>query len=69
MGIGNFIDIDHESTASAQSQLTRKDKTMTVLQATRTKTSSGATRYGRLFVLELNAGRIHSTSKAEWLAD
>jgi hypothetical protein len=33
---------------------------MTVLQATRTKASSAATRTGRLFVLELNAGRIHS---------
>jgi hypothetical protein len=33
---------------------------MAVLQATRTKAQSGTTRSGRLFVLELNAGRIHS---------
>src|SRR5499427_8338597 len=33
---------------------------MTVLQAIRTKTSSGTTRSGRLFVLELNAGLIHT---------
>src|SRR5262245_53914766 len=35
-------------------------QTMTVLQATRTKTSSGATRSGRLFLLELSGDRIHS---------
>ena len=40
--------------------LTRKDKTMTVLQATRTKATSGATRTGRLFLLELSGDRIHS---------
>ena len=33
---------------------------MTVLQATRTKDSSGATRSGRLFLLELSGDRIHS---------
>ena len=33
---------------------------MTVLQATRTKASSGATRSGRLFRLELSGNRIHS---------
>jgi hypothetical protein len=33
---------------------------MTVLQATRTKTSSSAARSGRLFVLELSGDRIHS---------
>src|SRR5215475_7478478 len=33
---------------------------MTVLQDTRTKASSGTTRSGRLFVLELNAGLIHT---------
>ncbi|MBV8755358.1 MAG: 3-hydroxyacyl-CoA dehydrogenase [Hyphomicrobiales bacterium] len=33
---------------------------MTVLEATKTKASSGATRSGRLFVLELNAGLIHT---------
>jgi len=33
---------------------------MTVLQATRTKASSGATRSGRLFLLELSGDRIHS---------
>jgi len=33
---------------------------MSVLQETRTKASSGATRSGRLFVLELNAGLIHT---------
>src|SRR5215475_15827120 len=33
---------------------------MTVLQAEKTTVSSGAARSGRLFMLELNAGRIHS---------
>jgi DNA-binding beta-propeller fold protein YncE len=33
---------------------------MSVLQETRTKASSGATRPGRLFVLELSGDRIHS---------
>src|SRR5215813_8938635 len=33
---------------------------MTVLQETRAKASSGATRSGRLFVLELSGDRIHS---------
>jgi len=33
---------------------------MSVLQETRTRASSGATRSGRLFVLELNAGLIHT---------
>src|SRR6202045_148702 len=33
---------------------------MSVLQATRTKASSGATRSGRLFLLELSGDRIHS---------
>src|SRR5215475_924137 len=35
-------------------------KIMTVLQATRSKTSSDTTRSGRLFVLELSGDRIHS---------
>src|SRR3954469_774497 len=33
---------------------------MTVLQATRTKASSGATRSGRIFLLELSGDCIHS---------
>lgn len=33
---------------------------MSVLEATRAKVSSGATRTGRLFFLELSGGRIHS---------
>ncbi|MGY8682801.1 3-hydroxyacyl-CoA dehydrogenase [Bradyrhizobium sp. UFLA05-153] len=33
---------------------------MTVLEATKSKNSSGATRSGRLFVLELSGDRIHS---------
>jgi DNA-binding beta-propeller fold protein YncE len=33
---------------------------MAILQATRTNSQSGTTRSGRLFVLELNAGRIHT---------
>ena len=33
---------------------------MTVLQATRTKTSAGDTRSGRLFLIELSGDRIHS---------
>src|SRR5262245_61293252 len=35
-------------------------QTMTTLEATKSKTSSGVTRSGRLFVLELNAGLIHT---------
>src|SRR5262249_12217625 len=42
------------------SRLNRKGQTMTVLQTTKTKASSGATRSGRLFVLELSGDRIHS---------
>src|SRR6516225_4955508 len=34
--------------------------TMTTLDATKSKTSSGTTRAGRLFVLELSGDRIHS---------
>src|SRR5262249_47954899 len=34
--------------------------TMTLIEATRTKTSSGAIRSGRLFLLELSGDRIHS---------
>jgi hypothetical protein len=37
-----------------------KGQIMTVLQATRTKAPSGATRCGRLFLLELSGDRIHS---------
>jgi DNA-binding beta-propeller fold protein YncE len=33
---------------------------MTTIEATKSKTSSGTTRSGRLFVLELNAGLIHT---------
>src|SRR5215475_13861250 len=33
---------------------------MTLLQATKSKAASGATRSGRLFVLELSGDRIHS---------
>jgi hypothetical protein len=33
---------------------------MTVLEATKSKSSSGATRSGQLFVLELSGDRIHS---------
>src|SRR5215472_15837772 len=40
--------------------MSTKGPTMTVLQATRTKASSGATRSGRLFLLELSGDRIHS---------
>src|SRR5215471_8721851 len=35
-------------------------KTMTTLEATKSKNSSGVTRSGRLFVLELSGDRIHS---------
>src|SRR6476660_1822661 len=35
---------------------------MTVLQATQTQTSSATSRSGRLFLLELSGGRIHSMS-------
>jgi hypothetical protein len=35
---------------------------MTALQATKSKTSSAATRTGRLFLLELSGDRIHSMS-------
>src|SRR5262249_21849803 len=37
-----------------------KGKTMTTLDATKSKTSSGTTRSARLFVLELSGDRIHS---------
>jgi sugar lactone lactonase YvrE len=37
-----------------------KGKTMTALQATKAKASSGTTRAGRLFLLELSGGRIHA---------
>jgi hypothetical protein len=40
--------------------MSKKGPIMTVLQTTRTKTSSGATRSGRLFVIELSGDRIHS---------
>jgi hypothetical protein len=33
---------------------------MTLLEATRTKAASTATRFGRLFLLELSGGRIHA---------
>ena len=33
---------------------------MTTIEATKSKTSSGVTRSGRLFVLELSGDRIHS---------
>jgi hypothetical protein len=39
---------------------TLKGKTMTTLNATKSKTSSSTTRSGRLFVLELSGDRIHS---------
>src|SRR6516225_10906611 len=35
-------------------------KTMTTLETTKSKNSSGVTRSGRLFVLELSGDRIHS---------
>jgi GTP cyclohydrolase II len=37
-----------------------KGQTMTVLETTKSKASSGATRSGRLFLLELSGDRIHS---------
>src|SRR5215510_2647598 len=37
-----------------------KGETMTTLEATKSKNSSGVTRPGRLFVLELSGDRIHS---------
>jgi hypothetical protein len=40
--------------------VTPKEKTMTTLEATKSKNSSGVTRSGRLFVLELSGDRIHS---------
>src|SRR5262245_20479275 len=38
----------------------KKGQIMTVVQATKAKTSSAATRTGRLFVLELSGDRIHT---------
>src|SRR5499425_1890428 len=35
-------------------------KTMTILQATKSKVASGVSRSGRLFLLELSGDRIHS---------
>src|SRR5262245_42769744 len=40
--------------------VTPEGKTMTTLEATKSKNSSGVTRSGRLFVLELSGDRIHS---------
>jgi hypothetical protein len=39
---------------------TGQEQDQAVLQSTKTKSASGATRSGRLFVLELSGGRIHS---------
>src|SRR6516165_9666162 len=39
---------------------TTEGKTMTTIEATKSKISSGTTRSGRLFVLELSGDRIHS---------
>jgi len=50
---------DGQSDALLVASIT-KGQTMTILQATRAKTSSGATRSGRLFLLELSGDRIHS---------
>jgi sugar lactone lactonase YvrE len=41
-------------------KVTEGDLTMTVLEATKLKVSSAATRSGRLFLLELSGDRIHS---------
>src|SRR5262245_55268616 len=40
--------------------VTPEGKTMTTLEATKSKNSSGVTRSGRLFVLELSGDRIHT---------
>src|SRR5215813_8859136 len=42
-----------------QANCDTEGKTMTTLEATKSKTSSGTTRTGRLFVLELSGNRIH----------
>src|SRR6516164_3391613 len=49
---------DHHSTTL--NVYDTKGQIMTVLQATGTKASSGATCSGRLFLLELSGDRIHS---------
>src|SRR5215468_9574689 len=43
-----------------QANCDTEGKTMTTLEATKSKTSSGTTRSGRLFVLELSGDRIHT---------
>ena len=45
---------------SRQGNCDTEGKTMTVLEATKSKNSSGVTRSCRLFVLELSGDRIHS---------
>ena len=49
-----------EANEDDKTTVTPKGKTMTVLEATKSKNSSGVTRSGRLFVLELSGNRIHS---------
>src|SRR5215469_4113178 len=53
------IEVDANGTASRRNCET-EGKTMTVLEATRSKAASDAARSGRLFVLELSGDRIHS---------
>src|SRR5215470_4952641 len=46
--------------AGKQRKAQLKEKTMTTLEANKSKNSSGITRSGRLFVLELSGDRIHT---------
>jgi len=45
---------------SRQANCDTEGKSVTILEATKSKNSSGVTRSGRLFVLELSGDRIHS---------
>src|SRR5215467_5781245 len=53
------ISAAHAGLVHSRCNCKTEGQSMAVLQATRTK-ASGTTRSARLFVLELNAGRIHS---------
>jgi hypothetical protein len=52
--------IEANEDKSREDSCNTEGKTMTVVEATKSKKSSGVTRSGRLFVLELSGDRIHS---------
>src|SRR5215469_6958708 len=52
--------VKYRPTRQVEHNCDTEGKTMTTLEATKSKASSGVTRSGRLFVLELSGDRIHS---------